>query len=359
MGRWAGALGGAAVAAAAVLALGMSGRAVAQAPAAAPAPPPCTPTADLKLICGLKGAPEDLVRAPDSDWLIASGYVPNSGEGGITLIDSVSKLAQRAALGGAKPRAPYTDCDGPPDAAHLSTHGLNLKRTGRGKGLLYAVGHGGREAIEVYDVAAGGKDLPRLTWIGCIRPGAGASMNSVAPFADGRVAYTDFLHAPGTFRDMLAGKVTGAAYVWAPGKGAVKVEGSDLAGPNGIEVTPDGRWLFVAVTGTNEVLRFDLKTPGAAAAHIKPGLRTDNLRWADGKLLLAGPDMSACTPGDRTCRGRLVVSALDPKTLKVGLVMAVMSEPAFPALSVGLIAHGEMWLGTPQGDRVAYRPLKP
>jgi hypothetical protein len=354
MGRW---WAGAWLAAG--LALGVGGQAAAQTQAPA-APPPCTPTADLKFICGLKGAPEDLVRAPDSDWIIASGYVPNNGEGGITLIDPVSHLAQRAALGGAKPRAPYADCDGPPDAAHLSTHGLNLKRTGRGKGLLFAVAHGGREAIEVYDVTAGGKDLPRLTWVGCIRPAAGSSMNSVAPFADGRVAYTDFLHQPATFRDMLSGKVTGAVYVWTPGKGAAKVEGSDLPGPNGIEVTPDMRWLVVAVTGTSEVVRFDLKTPAAAPEHIKPGLRTDNLRWGpDGKLLMAGPDMSACAPGDRTCRGRLVVSALDPKTLKWALVTAVMSEPAFPALSVGLIAHDEMWLGTPQGERVAYRPLKP
>ncbi len=356
MGRWA----IMAAAAMTALALALSGRAGAQAPAAPPAPPPCTPTADLKLICGLKGAPEDIVRAPDSDWLIASGYAPNNGEGGITLIDSVSKLAQRAALGGAKPRAPYTDCDGPPDAAHLSTHGLNLKRTGRGKGLLFAVGHGGREAIEVYDVVAGGKDLPRLTWVGCVRPAAGSSLNSVAPFTDGRVAYTDFLHQPGTFRDMLSGKVTGAVYVWTPGKGATKVEGSDLPGPNGIEATPDGRWLVVAVTGTSEVLRFDLKAPGRAPERLKPGLRTDNLRWGpDGKLLMAGPDMSACASGDRTCRGRLVVSALDVATMKPALVAAVMSEPAFPALSSGLIVGDTLWLGTPQGERVAYRSLKP
>ena len=354
MGRWA----IVAAAAAMALALGLVGKAVAQAPAGPPAPPPCTPTADLKLICGLKGAPEDLVKAPDSDWIIASGYAPSNGEGGITLIDSVSKLAQRAALGGTKPRAPYTDCDGPPDAAHLSTHGLNLKRTGRGKGLLFAVGHGGREAIEVYDVVASGKDLPRLTWIGCIRPAAGASMNSVAAFADGRVAYTDFLHQPATFRDMLTGKVTGAVYVWSPGNGSAKVEGSDLAGPNGIEATPDGRWLVVAVTGTSEVLRFDLKAPATPPMHIKPGLRTDNLRWGPGgRLLMAGPDMSECTPasrgcrGCRGCRGRLVVSALDVKAMTVSLVAAVPSEPAFPALSAGLIDGDTLWLGTPQGER--------
>jgi len=341
---------------AAGLALGIGGKAAAQAPAA---PAACTPTAELRFICGLKGAPEDLVRAPDSDWIIASGYVQGGAEGGLTLIDTVSKLAQRAALSAQKPRAPYTDCDGPPDAAHFATHGLNLKRTGRGKGLLYAVGHGGREAIEVYEVSAGGKDLPKLSWIGCVRPAAGAFMNAVAPFADGRIAYTDFLHQPATFRDMLSGKVTGAVYVWTPGKGSQKVEGSDLPGANGVEVAGDGRWLVVAVTGTSEVLRFDLKAPGAAPAHVKPGLRADNLRWGPGgKLLMAGPDLGGCTPGDRTCRGVLKVSALDPASLKVSPVMAIPAEAAFPGVSTGLIVGDTIWLGTPQGDRVGYRPLK-
>jgi hypothetical protein len=353
MGRWwwTGAL------LAAGLALLFDGKAMAQTKAP-PAPPPCTPTAELKFVCGLKGAPEDLVRAPDSDWIIASGYTQGGGEGGISLIDSVSKLAQRAALGGAKARAPYADCDGPPDAAHLSTHGLNLKRTGRGKGLLYAVGHGGREAIEVYDVTAGGKDLPRLTWIGCIRPAQGASMNSVAPFADGRIVYTDFVHAPATFAD-IGRKVTGAVYVWTPGKGAAKIAGSELSGPNGVEISADGRYVFVAVSGTGKVLRYDLKTPGAAPAEVAPGLRTDNLRWGPGgQLLMAGPDLN-CALGSATCPGKLRVSALDPASLKVSPLLAVSIGPPFPSLSSGLVVGDTMWLGTFAGDRVAYAPLKP
>jgi hypothetical protein len=348
----------AAVAAAALaigIGIGNAGGAAAQgAPAS---PPPCTPTANLTFICGLKGAPEDLVRAPDSDWVIASGYAQNGAEGGITLIDSVSRLAQRAALGGAKPRAPYTDCDGPPDAAHLSTHGLNLKRTGRGKGLLFAVGHGGREAIEVYDVAAGGKDLPRLTWVGCIRPAPGSSLNSVAPFADGRIVYTDFVHQPATFAD-IGGKVTGAVYIWTPGRGAAKIPGSDLSGPNGVEVSTDARYVFVAVSGTGKVLRFDLKAPGALPAEASPGLRTDNLRWGPGgKLLMAGPDLN-CGLNPK-CAGQLRVSALDPASLKATPMLSVAIAPAFPALSSGLSVGDTLWLGTFSGDRVAYAKLKP
>ena len=351
MGRWA----ILAAATAGALAVGFGGRAAAQAPAP---PSPCTPTAELKFICGLKGAPEDLVRAPDSDWIIASGYAQGGAEGGITLIDSVSRLAQRAALAAEKPRAPFSDCDGPPDAAHLSTHGLNLKRTGRGKGLLFAVGHGGREAIEVYDVTAGGKDLPKLTWVGCIRPAQGSSLNSVAPFADGRIVYTDFVHAPATFAD-IGRKPTGAVYIWTPGKGpAVKIAGSELSGPNGVEVSADGRYVFVAVSGTGKVLRFDLKGPGTAPADVAPGLRADNLRWGPGgKLLMAGPDL-ACGLGDPKCPGRLRVSSLDPASLTVAPLLSVPVGPPFPSLSSGLVVGDTLWLGTFSGDRVAYAPLK-
>jgi len=37
--------------------------------------------------------------------------------------------------------------------------------------------------------------------------------------------------------------------------------------------------------------------------------------------------------------------------MTVSLVAAVPSEPAFPALSAGLIDGDTLWLGTPQGER--------
>jgi hypothetical protein len=180
----------------------------------------------------------------------------------------------------------------------------------------------------------------------------------VATLADGRIVYTDFVHQPATFRDLMAGKVTGAVFIWTPGTGATKIPGSDLSGPNGVEVTADGRYVFVAVSGTGKVLRFDLKTPDSAPVEIAPGLRTDNLRWGPaGKLLMAGPDLN-CVPGDPKCPGRLLVAALDPASLKSSMVLSAPIGPAFPGLSSSLVIGDTVWLGTPNSDRVAYAPLK-
>ena len=46
----------------------------------------------------------------------------------------------------------YPDCPGPVDMKTFGPHGLDLSRTGGTHRLLYAVNHGGREAVEVFTV---------------------------------------------------------------------------------------------------------------------------------------------------------------------------------------------------------------
>jgi hypothetical protein len=327
---------------------------------APPPPPPCTDGARLKVICGFKG-PEDLVQVPGADWIIVSGLgeganpaSTNDAGGGLGLIDPAAHTGRKLAFTGAGPKAPYLGCSGPPDSAHFQAHGLNIQGVGRGRARLFVVGHGGREAIEVFDVATGKRAPPALTWIGCIAAPEGAYHNSVAALKDGRVVVTDFLHKPSTFRDLLSGKTTGAVYVWAPGGTLTKLPGTDLGAPNGIEVTPDGRHVFVAVSGTSRILRWELTATDKPPTVIDPGQRTDNLRWGPGgKLLAAGPDTRGCPPTDNRCAALSVV-ALDPNTLALTTLMHTKPEAGFNALSSALTVNGTLWLGSPTGDRVAY-----
>lgn len=332
--------------------------ALAQAPAAPPAG--CGPGARFQYICGLK-APEDLVQVPGTSWIVASGLgdgatnPASATPGELALIDSEAHTGAKAAFAAGPARAPYDKCPGPPDPAHFATHGLNILPAGRGKARLFAVGHGAREAIEVFDVATGNRTPPVLTWIGCIPAPPGAFHNSVVALKDGRIIVTDFLHSPATFRDMLTGKTTGAVYVWKPGGALEKLPGTDLAGANGVEVTSDLKYLFVAVTGTSSVMRYELAATDKAPTAIKPGLRTDNLRWGpDGKLLLAGPSTEPCPGGAARCPPAPVVVALDPSTLALTPVLHAAADPAFPSLSSALIVGRTLWLGSPGGDRVAY-----
>src|SRR5690606_3802338 len=104
-------------------------------------------------------------------------------------------------------RAAFPACPGAP--ANLVSHGLALLPGESGRGTLYVVGHGGREAIEVFDVDARGAE-PALTWKGCVPMPEHLEANSVAAFADGTLLATVLIMPGKTFAQSLAGEPTGA-----------------------------------------------------------------------------------------------------------------------------------------------------
>ncbi len=111
----------------------------------------------------------------------------------------------------------FASCATPPTPQSLNTHGLNIRASGPGRAKLYVVGHGAREAIEVFDVDATVR-RPTLTWRGCVPMPEGLAANSVASFADGSIVAT-VLFMPGTtFADAIVDrKPTGAVFEWSPG----------------------------------------------------------------------------------------------------------------------------------------------
>ena len=335
------------------------GGAVAQSPAQpAAAPAACNPGNAAKFVCGLRN-PEDLVQVPGTDWIIGSGMaVANQpGTGGLVMIDRKAHTAVRLPAPSGSARKPFAaSCPTPPDVATFGAHGLNIRPASRGKSTLYVVNHG-REAIEVFDVATT-RGAPSVTWAGCVKAPAGAFMNSVAALPDGRLVITDFYHAPATMQDAQAGRNTGAIYVAKPGEAFVKLPGTDLPGPNGVEVTPDGKYVFVADWGRSAVKRYELAAPQKEPWSMTLTFRADNLRWApDGKLLLAGPGADAnCAPGAR-CPMVPVVGALDPAKLTLTYLKRGPAEPSMGGVSSALVVGDELWTASYTGDRVGYQTL--
>src|SRR5678815_2611618 len=140
-----------------------------QGAAGAAGPASCSPVGTVRFVCG-QLAPEDLVVLPGSQWIVASAF---AGTGGINLInvrDHTTTLAFPAATSKERLDAKtYNTCPGPPDAADkakFATHGLALRAGRNSTHTLYAVHHGGRESIEVFEVDARGK-TPVLPWVGC------------------------------------------------------------------------------------------------------------------------------------------------------------------------------------------------
>lgn len=335
----------------------------------------CDPVGGLHFVCGLR-QPEDLALIPGTRWLITTGMATD-GTGGLFLIDTHAKQSQRLQLGRDIRFEPdtrtYPGCPGAPDPAHYSTQGLNLRADGAGRFRLSVVSHGAREAIEAYEVDATA-DRPTLTWRGCV-PLPVTGGNSVTSASDGTLYVTIFMR-PGTgFQQMLDGEPTGDLYVWHGGTSSIqRVPGLTLAGANGIELSRDGRTLYLALTGSRDLTEVSVADPGHvlrradfAALNFAP----DNVHWmANGQLISAGMRESDPACGGlsqrqanpqaryRGCHRAAVVVISDPHTLKTRVVYAPQTaNPHYTGTSTALVVEGVLWIGSFATDRVAYVPL--
>lgn len=325
----------------------------------------CGPVSGLEFVCGPRNA-EDLVRVPGTPWIIASGMTAGAS---LTLIDSRSG-AYSPLHAQAKPDAAFAPCATPPDPAKAITHGLNLRAGANRHSTLYAVGHGAREAIEVFDVDATGA-TPALTWKGCVPMPEGLAANSVASFANGSLVATVLLLPGKTFADSVAKRPTGAVYEWAPGKkGFELIRGSELPGNNGIEVSADGKEIFVVSSGLQTIVAFAHTNPTRQLRTTRPlPFTPDNVHMGeDGRLLTAGMknDVPECggapTPQHSleklsTCPRGFMALAIDPQTMKDTLVAESPTIPTFSNATMVLTFDKQFWIGTFSGDRVAHGKL--
>jgi hypothetical protein len=332
----------------------------ADAPAQAAA---CEPDGGLQFLCGPRNV-EDLVRLGSSNWLIGSGMDGAmsggaSAEGHLYLIDHEKKSWQ-VLFPGSTPsfrqdRALFGGCPGPVNPRNFSAHGLALREQGKGRFRLYVVGHGEREAIEVFDVDASGTK-PVVAWTGCVVLPEDVLANSVAILPDWAFVTTKFLDRRLPTAESMAqarqGKPVGALYEWHPGGKVTAIAGTELAAPNGIEVSADGNTFYVAVFGTHELVRFVRNANGLKKDAIPVALSPDNVRWsANGKLLTAGGDFAG--PAAPRTTGWSVLE-IDPNTLAVRVAGHGASSKGMQAISVALAVGDDVWVGTFSGDRVGY-----
>jgi hypothetical protein len=329
----------------------------AQAPQGAPGPASCDPVGNVRFVCGQQ-SPEDLVVLPGSQWIVASSF---GGSGGINLINVRDHSTTLAFPGpAAKERLDaktYNTCPGPPDAADkakFATHGLALRAGRNSTHTLYAVHHGARESIEVFEVDARGK-IPTLTWVGCAVVADPIGLNSVVALPEGGFIATDFLargvDAVNRGR-MLAGENNGALWEWHTATGWKMIPGSEAAGANGLEISKDGKWIYVAAWGSQGFFRLSRgQTPGKRDS-IPLGFRVDNIRWApDGSIFAAGQGGVAPMQTSNVVK-------INPDTLKVQEIIRHPNSPEFGAGTVAVQIGKEIWVGSFRGDRIAIFPAK-
>lgn len=324
----------------------------------------CDAVGDRVPICGLQ-APEDIERTPAGDKLILSqfGGLTGSSPGSLVLFDPDTQQARplypadnQAAE--ASPGWGSDDCLSEPGAA-FSPHGIHLSQRADERWQLLAVNHGGREAVEFFEWFPAQETLH---WRGCVAmPEEGFINDTVATPGGGFLATQMF--PKGNYwalvRSMM-GAERGHVWRWRPGQGVDILPGSQGSFPNGIQISDDGRHIFLNLYTQNTVRKLDRVT-GEHLAEVTIE-HPDNSAWLpDGRLLVAShpqegllPDL--CNDVHRgACGSRFVLVGLDPDTM----TKKVLFDQAGPPMGGGTVAVelGEYWyIGSFAGNRLLRVP---
>ena len=240
---------------------------------AAPSAAQCEPDGDVQFVCG-PVSPEDLALVPDTPWVIVASW---EDDGYLSAADSrdhgTSRLFPTATSQARHDMATYGDCPGM-TTDRFRAHGISLRPGSGGTHTLYVVRHGEREAVEVFEIDARGA-TPSLTWVGCAVAPEGLGLNAVVALPDGGFAATS--------------PRTSDIWEWHTGNRWSKVPGSEDIGPNGLEVSADGQWFYVAGYGSQSVIRLSRGQTPVRKDTVNVGFNIDNVHWApDGSLLAAG-----------------------------------------------------------------------
>ena len=323
-------------------------------PRGGPAAPPCVQAGNTQYVCG-QVSPEDLVIVPGGEWVVSTVY---AAPGGIRIINvkdkSTTTIYPSATAKEQFDNKTYDTCPGAPNdamKANMQTHGVAIKEGRNGQHTLYVVNHGQRESIEVFQMDANVRP-PALTWIGCaVAPGQ-VGLNEVLPLADGGFISTDFMARgidQGARGRAMAGENNGALWEWHTGKGWAKIPGSDSSMPNGLEISKDGKTLYVATWGDQAFFRLSLGQNPPKRDNVKLGFRADNVRWApDGTLFVTGQMLEQ--PASTN------IVKIHPDTLRVTEILKRPNTPEFSNGTVTVQVGKELWVGTFRGDRLLVVP---
>jgi hypothetical protein len=329
-----------------------TGRTAPEAGAAAPAyaavgVTPCTPVGDIRFVCGLVSA-EDLALLPGSEWVIASG----NREGGrlhlVSVRDKTATVLFPTSTRNERLDAfTYPTCPGPlelkkPD--DFRAHGIYLKPGRNGVHTLYVVNHGTRESIEVFEVDAKGSP-PALTWVGCAPALSTLNFNAVVALPEGGFAATSTR--------------TNDVWQYQTATGWRRVPGTEGTAPNGLEISKDGRWLYVAGWAEEKLTRVSRGRSPIQKDVIQLGFRPDNVRMSpDGSVMFAAghtdKDGHSIKEPREPLRERSNVARIDPGTLKFQRIFQHPAMEGFVASTTAIQIGNEMWLGSQRGERIAY-----
>jgi len=312
----------------------------------------CVSDPNINYICGPLNA-EDLLSVGDTGMILTSGMngtlAGTDINGHIYLINPLNEswadLVSSQNFSQDFNSSGYPGCPGALNIDDFSAHGLALKEIEQSYFDLYITSHGAREAIEIFNLDLR-DNAAKLTWRGCVPLDETIMHNSLAILSDGGFITTQFMTWAGGVESALSGEAKGSLVTWRPGGQPTIMPESELGGPNGITISEDERYVYVAAFATGELVRFDLAQNPVERDSVTLSILPDNVRWGEpGKLLTAGGN----TSGD----GWSVIE-IDAITLEPSRVGGMGSDALLQGASSALQVDNKIWVGTYSGDRVGY-----
>jgi sugar lactone lactonase YvrE len=146
---------------------------------------------------------------------------------------------------------------------------------------------------------------------------------------------------------IMQGKLTGGVHEWHPGGRVKAIPGTELSGANGIAVSPDDKYVYVAAFGSHEIVRFDRTKNPVTPEKFKIEIMPDNIHWGDDGLLY--------TAGNNSARGTgWSIFSINPGTMEIKKVTGVDQKAIMQNASSAVPVDNEIWVGTFSGDRIGY-----
>ncbi|MGD8204297.1 hypothetical protein [Pantoea sp. FN0305] len=308
--------------------------------------------------------PEDMVVIPDTPWVVTStDRTPGKSKPGyLYLINSVTGVAQLANAKVALVSSAGDPTCKPLELNDLAMSGLAIRSATDGALQLMAVNRGKRMSIEFFNVDLS-TSKPALTWSGCLIMPEKAFPNAVTPLSNDSLAVTiSFETDNKKFMQQLEDKVnTGYLLEWTKQKGFKRIADSELPLNNGLKISADGKFYYIAGWGSESILRLPTSSGSGKALQVNIGMKPDNLSWSsDGNLIVAGQLQSAtsifnCVASDKdVCPVPFKIIEVDPDTLAILRVLVDGEKMEnYAAATTGLEVGKELWVSAFRNTKIA------
>ncbi|MDD9893891.1 MAG: hypothetical protein OXT49_10370 [Gammaproteobacteria bacterium] len=339
----------------------------------------CEAVGDAKPVCGFH-QPEDFALLPDGKTLVVAelGSMFTYARGYLALFNTETEQLKRFELFDQPASEVWVDidCPGPPGDV-FSPHGIHYSQRADGDGQLLVINHGERESVEFFEVVSQQGEYD-IEWRGCVSLPENDFANSVVATPEGGFIYSHMFN-----RDALRfgttswpslkavlGIPSGHAVEWkglsvADGRQFETVPGTEAGFPNGVELSADGRYLFMNTSVDGYVHKVD-RVAGERVASSEKIPHLDNIRWdQSGRLLAASmptglfESVRCLEIAPNNCGGTYNIVRLDPETLAHEVIYSHEGGQPMGAATVGFQVDKHLYIGSYSGNRLVKTPYKP